>query len=123
MERKENNLILANNLKKCMAEYNLNQIELAQIMGVSKSMLTFYLDGTNSPRMDKVDKLCDHFGLPRSYFLEKKYDSPSKIKKESASEIQKQLISLMSDLSDSELAVLLSTAQSLSTLHKSQDNQ
>ena len=123
MERKENNLILANNLKKCMAEYNLNQVELAQIMGVSKGMLTFYLDGTNSPRMDKVDKLCEHFGLPRSYFLEKRIDSPSDTKKEPASEIQKQLISLMADLSDSELAVLLSTAQSLTALHKSQDSR
>jgi transcriptional regulator with XRE-family HTH domain len=123
MERKEYNLILANNLKKCMAEYNLNQVELAQIMGVSKGMLTFYLDGTNSPRMDKVDKLCEHFDLPRSYFLEKRIDSPSDIKKEPASEIQKQLISLMADLSDSELAVLLSTAQSLTALHKSQDSR
>lgn len=120
MERKENNLILANNLKKCMSEYNLNQVELAQIMGVSKGMLTFYLDGTNSPRMDKIDKLCDYFSLPRSYFLEK---SLPEVKKESASEIQKQLISLLSDLSDSELSVLLSTAQSLSALHKSQDSR
>ncbi len=62
--------IISNNIKKILKEYNLNQYELAKIAGVSESTVGKWVLKKSMPRMGAIQKIADHFGLPKSYILE-----------------------------------------------------
>jgi transcriptional regulator with XRE-family HTH domain len=53
-----------NNLKKLMIEHNKTQTDIAQIAGVSQGTVSDWLTGKKYPRMDKIQKIVDYFGLP-----------------------------------------------------------
>lgn len=53
-----------NNLKKLMVEHNKTQTDIAQIAGVSQGTVSDWLTGKKYPRMDKIQKIVDYFGLP-----------------------------------------------------------
>ncbi len=52
-----------------LKRYNINQYQLAKIAGVSKSTVGKWILGKSSPRMGAIQKIADHFGLPKSYIL------------------------------------------------------
>ncbi|PID18772.1 XRE family transcriptional regulator [Sporosarcina sp. P35] len=64
--------VIAQNIKKLLNEYNLNQNELAKIAGVSESTVGKWVLRKSTPRMGAVQKIVDHFGIPKSYILEEK---------------------------------------------------
>lgn len=39
-------------------------------MGVSKSSVSSYCSGSQMPRMDKIEQLARHFGVPRSALID-----------------------------------------------------
>ena len=53
-----------NNLKKLMEENDKTQNDIAQIAGVSQGTVSDWLTGKKYPRMDKIQKITDFFGLP-----------------------------------------------------------
>ncbi len=67
--------IISANLKKLLKEYSLNQNELAKIAGVSESTVGKWILKKSTPRMGAIQKIADHFGLPKSYILEEKKPS------------------------------------------------
>lgn len=75
-----------NELKEIFS-YNLNfylekegrtQLELAKYVGVSNTTVNNWSKGYNTPRMDKVDRICQFFGIKRSDLLERKASSDDK---------------------------------------------
>ncbi|WP_325166611.1 LexA family protein [Viridibacillus soli] len=62
--------IISANLKRILTEYNLNQNELARIAGVSESAAGKWILGKSTPRMGAIQKIADHFNLPKSYILQ-----------------------------------------------------
>lgn len=62
--------IISKNIQKILDEYDLNQNELAKIAGVSESTVGKWVLMKSSPRMGTIQKMADHFNLPKSYILE-----------------------------------------------------
>lgn len=64
--------IFADNLMHYMKANNETQIDVAKLIGVSKSNVSAYIKGEQIPRMDKVQILADHYGVRLSDLLETK---------------------------------------------------
>ena len=58
--------IFAANLLRLIKENHEKQIDIARLLGVSKSSVSSYCSGSQMPRMDKIEQLARHFGVPRS---------------------------------------------------------
>ena len=64
--------VIAENLKKLLKEFRINQNELAKIAGVTESAAGKWILGKSTPRMGAIQKIADHFNLPKSYILEER---------------------------------------------------
>lgn len=62
--------IFARNLSRQMQISKESQVDIARLLGVSKSTVSAYCNGTQIPRMDKVEKLATHFGVMKSDLIE-----------------------------------------------------
>lgn len=54
------------NLKKYLKEQRKTQKDLAEYLEVSPAIVSYYIKGINTPRMDKIDKISEFFGIKRS---------------------------------------------------------
>ena len=63
------NKVVAANIKKYLGLSGITQSELAEKLSVSKSAVSAWCTGQKSPRMDKIDKMCEIFGCKRSDFV------------------------------------------------------
>ena len=54
------------NLKKYLKEKKKTQKDLAEYLEVSPAIVSYYIQGINTPRMDKIDKISEFFGIERS---------------------------------------------------------
>lgn len=70
MKFKWSNETFANNLKKYMADAGKNQKEMAQIAGVSSPTFSDWIHAKKLPRMDKIERLANYFGVLKSDLLE-----------------------------------------------------
>lgn len=64
------NDIFVRQLKYYLNLRNKSQTDLAKYIGVSNGTITNYVNGTNMPRMDKIDKICEFLLIKRSDLLE-----------------------------------------------------
>lgn len=62
--------IFSDNLRLQMSKRRLNGSEIAKICGVSKQAVSSWINCQRLPRMDKVEILCQYFGIPKSALLE-----------------------------------------------------
>ena len=62
--------LFSSRLSALLNEQNINQAELAKILGVSESTVGKWMLMKSLPRMGIIQKLSDYFGVPKSYFLE-----------------------------------------------------
>ena len=106
--------------------------ELGKKVGVGKSTVRKWETGyIANMRRDKIAKLADALGVSPLYIMGiEETDEPDAIdflqhfsEHQKPTDNQQKLIDLASQLPDSELSVLISAAQSLVDLHKSQDAQ
>lgn len=74
--------IISDNLKRLMREYRINQRQLAEIAGVSESTAGKWILQKAIPRMGAIQKIADHFGLPKSYILEERPSNLYAVKNE-----------------------------------------
>lgn len=66
--------IFAANLRRLMEQRGERQVDIAKLLSVSKSTVSAYLSGEQTPRMDKIEALSRHYGVPISGLIE---DSPA----------------------------------------------
>lgn len=69
MDEREISEIISKNLKKLLSDNNMEQKALAKIAGVSESAAGKWILGKSTPRMGAIQKISDHFGIPKSYIL------------------------------------------------------
>lgn len=84
MNNQEVGKTIAKNLKRIMFEADTNQTDVARALGISSSTMSSWMTGSRIPRMDKVDRLCEYFGILRSDILEEKtsYLTPHQVERE-----------------------------------------
>lgn len=66
LKESEFNSIFANNLRRFLSDNNMSQVELANRLGVGTTSVYNWCAGIKTPRMDKVDKMCEIFRCNRS---------------------------------------------------------
>jgi len=62
--------IFADNLRRLLKERHERQMDLVRLLDVSRSTLSAYCAGAQMPRMDKLELIARHFGVPLSALLE-----------------------------------------------------
>lgn len=72
MGEKEYQKIFSKNLRKYMALHSKTQIDLINDLGLDKSTVSTWVNGTRLPRMDKINMLAEYFGINRSDLIEDK---------------------------------------------------
>ena len=86
MNKSANNLgnkeILIANLRKYLSLSGKNQSEVARAVGVSRGTFCDWINGRAYPRMDKLQKLADYFGINKSDLVEDKFDAGEPLSKE-----------------------------------------
>lgn len=71
--------VIAKNLKRIIYESGKSQDEVAKYVGVSRTSVTNWCSGTRTPKMDKIDKMCELFGCRRSDIMEEHTATPHDI--------------------------------------------
>ena len=61
--------IFAENLLRLMRQNRERQVDLARLLGVSKSTVSSYCSANQMPRMDKIETLAHHFGVSRAELI------------------------------------------------------
>ena len=72
MPYEEFNKLFAKNLRYYLNKNNMTQAELAKRLNVGTTSVYNWCNGIKSPRMDKVDAMCDIFKCKRSNLIEDK---------------------------------------------------
>lgn len=67
--------VIAENIKFYMELKELQQKDIAKRIGVSPSTVSYWLHGTQMPRTDKIDSLCELLGVEREQLLLPKEDT------------------------------------------------
>lgn len=70
MSETEFRKLFARNLTYYVNSSGKTQAEVAKALHLSKATMSSWCIGTRIPRMDKVDMLCDYFGIRRSDLME-----------------------------------------------------
>lgn len=64
--------VFAQNLQRYISEAGKTQKEIADIIGVSAPTFNEWVSGKKFPRIDKIQKLADYFGILKSDLIEEK---------------------------------------------------
>ena len=73
MPEKEFNEVFSRRLRYYLGKNNMTQKDLAIALGVGTTAVSDWINGRKSPRMSKVDAMCDLFGCTRSDLVEEKH--------------------------------------------------
>ncbi|MGN1040517.1 MAG: helix-turn-helix domain-containing protein, partial [Candidatus Fimimonas sp.] len=63
---------IAERLRSLIEEENITAYKLAKDIGVSGSVVKYWLDGKTTPNADYIIKLSDYFGICADYLLGRK---------------------------------------------------
>ena len=69
--------VFAKNLRYYISLSKKTQREMAEIIGVSAPTMHEWCRGKKTPRMDKVEKLANYFGILKSDLIEDKHKQPA----------------------------------------------
>lgn len=77
LDEKDFNKLFAKNLKRYMLFYGLKQLDIAKRLSVSTSTVNSWYHAQRTPRMDKVDALCNIFHCKRSDLIAEEFNAPA----------------------------------------------
>ena len=70
MENKSARTILSENLQTLMKNNNIDQMELAEAIGVSQPTISNWIKETKYPRISKIEDMANYFNVPKSKITE-----------------------------------------------------
>ena len=65
-----NKRIMAENIKRFLAKNNMNRKELSECMGVPYTTVCSWVSGDMYPRIDKIEKMAQVFGVSKANLIE-----------------------------------------------------
>lgn len=77
MSEQDFNTVFSNRLRYYLKKYEITQLELSKRLGVGTTSVYNWCNGIKTPRMDKVDKMCELFHCKRSDLMEDRSDQES----------------------------------------------
>lgn len=72
MPEQDFNAVFSKRLRYYLSQNNMTQVELAKKLNVGTTSVYNWCNGIKTPRMDKVDAMCDLFKCSRSDLIEEK---------------------------------------------------
>lgn len=70
MNEKEYAKVIAANLRRIAYEHGKTQADMCRDLGINQGTLSSWMVGTRTPRMSKIDMLCQYFGCSRNDLME-----------------------------------------------------
>ena len=86
--------VFANNLRMYMDRAGKTQRDVAEIVGVSTATFSEWINAKKYPRIDKIEKMAEYFGILKSDLIEEKKSSADNSEELLNNEIIERLISL-----------------------------
>ena len=77
MPEQEFNAVFSKRLRYYLSEFNMTQVDLAKKLGVGTTSVYNWCNGIKTPRMDKVDAMCDLFHCNRSDLIADDIPTPT----------------------------------------------
>lgn len=77
MEQLNNKQIMGENITYYMERFGKTRMDLCQELGVCYTTLTDWVNGNKYPRIDKIEKLANYFGVTKSDLVEKRMERPA----------------------------------------------
>lgn len=97
----DNRNVFSHNLKFQMEMHNKSRQDISEALGISYFTITSWVNGSKYPRMDKVEKLAEYFGVQKSDLIEEQKEQPTGY--DGLSEKKKSFINKVMQMSDVEL--------------------
>lgn len=105
--------VFSKNLQFYMEQSGKTQKELAEIMGVTAPTFHEWVKGKKFPRIDKVQKLADYFGILKSDLIEEKQEKEKPVYDDEFLENQRILIDFAKTLSEEQAGKVLQLMKSI----------
>lgn len=109
----DNKIVFANNLNKQMELKGVSRQDICNALGVSYFTITDWVKGKKYPRMDKVEKLAEYFGVPKSELIEERKVVYIKDKVNKTIAVNIQSFRERANMSPKELAVSLGVSDNV----------
>ena len=90
-----NKKIMGDNIVYYLEQGQIDRKHFAEIIGVPYSTLTNWVNGVTYPRIDKIQKMADYFGIEKSDLVEER-----KTKEEPLTEEELQVLSIFKTMND-----------------------
>ena len=101
----DNRIVFSKNLKHQMEIHNKTRQEVSDALGISYFTVTSWVNGSKYPRMDKVEKLADYFGVLISDLIEDKKNPTAQ--DDGISKEKQELINFIKTLPEEKIQLLL----------------
>ena len=111
MSKEWSKQVFSQNLRKYMAESGKTQRDLAEIIGVTAPTFNEWVSGKKFPRIDKIQKLADYFGILKSDLIEDKTKKPAT--DDGLTDSQRKLIEFAKTVPEDKAAMILRVMQSI----------
>ena len=108
MPEQDFNAIFSKRLRYYLNKYDITQVELAKKLGVGTTSVYNWCNGIKTPRMDKVDAMCDLFQCKRSDLMEDPMSKEPPLSSKDERDIEKTLESTLSQLENDQEGLLFS---------------
>ena len=114
MTEQEQARIFCANLKKYMSLGNYTQREVAAAIGVNPQTFNTWMKGYHIPRMDKIQKLADFFGVKKSELVDVHDEREETVEEVFARRVDlRELVFSARDLSTDQVRLLIEMARVL----------
>lgn len=97
MSEQEFNTVFSKRLRYYLNKYEMTQVELSKKLGVGTTSVYNWCNGIKTPRMDKVDAMCELFHCNRSDLIEDKSKEMKQAERDER-DISRRLEQTLSDL-------------------------
>lgn len=79
---KEINKNISLNIRQYMDTIGITQIELAKLLNCANTTVSTWVNGDATPRMDKIDRMCEIFGCARQDLISDTVKEPEQIQRD-----------------------------------------
>ena len=107
----DNREVFPRNLKYQKELHNKSRQDISEALGISYFTITSWVNGSKYPRMDKIKKLADYFGILMSDLIEDEKEKSTD--DDGLSEARRKLIDKIKKLPEDKIQLLLQVAESI----------
>ena len=102
-----NKEVFAKNLSYYMNKHGKEQKEVAEIVGVAPSTFNAWIKGNKYPRIDKVERLANYFGILKSDLIEDSEETKNTPPAQSITEGEMKLLELFRKVPEAQQPMVL----------------